>query len=84
MLELKNVTKTFGAFKALDGLTLTVYNLADGAESACRVCGTDGEPKLEATAVRADGIITVTVRGEAPGLTVKQLGTDCRLEIRKA
>ena len=24
MIELKNVTKTFGTFKALDGLTLTV------------------------------------------------------------
>ena len=24
MLEMKNVTKTFGSFKALDGLTLTV------------------------------------------------------------
>ena len=67
-----------------DGLTLTVYNLADGAESFCRVCGIDGETKLEATAVRADGTITVTIRGEAPGLTVKQIGTDCRLEIRKA
>ena len=65
-----------------DGLTLTVYNLADGAEAACRICGTDGKTAVEAAAVREDGVIAVTVRGEVRDLTVKQVGADCRLEIR--
>ena len=64
-----------------DNITLTVYNLVDGAEAACRVYGTDGQTALEAAAVREGDTITVTVRGEAPGLTVKQVGTDCCLEI---
>ena len=64
-----------------DGLTLTVYNLADGAETACRVCGTDGAPALEATASRTGDIITVTLKGRADAVTVKQTGTRCRLEI---
>ena len=66
-----------------DGLTLTVYNLADGAESACRVCGTDGATCLEATARRTGDTITVTLHGTADNVTVTQVGTECRLEIRK-
>lgn len=65
-----------------EGLTLTVYNLADGAEAACRVCGTGGQTQLEVTARRTGDTITVTARGAAD-LTVNQIGTDCRLEIRK-
>ncbi len=64
-----------------DGLTLTVYNLADGAKASCRVCGTDGKTKLEASAVRTGDTVTVTVQGAAKNLTVNQKGTDCRLEI---
>ena len=64
-----------------DGLTLTVYNLADGAETACRVCGTDGAPALEATARRTGDVITVTLKGRTDAVTVKQTGTRCRLEI---
>ena len=64
-----------------DGLTLTVYNLADGAEAACRVCGTGGQTKLEATAHRTDDTITVTVCGTVNNLTVNQMGTDCHLAV---
>ena len=64
-----------------DGLTLTVYNLADGTEAACRVCGTGGQTKLEATAHRTGDTITVTVRGAAVNLTVNQIGTDCHLDV---
>ena len=62
-------------------LILTVYNLADGAECACRVCGTDGRTGLKAVASRRGDTITVTVSGRAEGLTLKQAGTDCRLEL---
>ena len=65
-----------------DGLTLTVYNLADGASASCRVCSTDGATRLTATALRSGDTITVTVRGEASNLTVNQIGTGCRLQIR--
>ena len=64
-----------------EGLTLTVYNLADGAEAACRVCGTGGQTRLEATAHRTGDTITVTVRGTANNLTVNQIGTDCHLAV---
>lgn len=65
-----------------DGLTLTVYNLADGAQADCRVCGTDGKTALEATALRTGDTITLTVRGKSANLTVNQIGTDCHLIVR--
>ena len=64
-----------------DGLTLTVYNLADGKTCSCRICGTDGTLQLNATAARTGDTITVTVHGTADGLTVNQVGTQCYLRI---
>ncbi|MBQ3504119.1 MAG: alpha-xylosidase [Oscillospiraceae bacterium] len=62
-----------------DGLTLTIYHLADGAQSTCRVCGTDGQSVLEANAARTGDTITVTLQGNAENVTVRQVGTNCKI-----
>ena len=63
-------------------LTLTVYSLAEGAACSCQVCGTDGKTFLEASAQRQNGAISVTLKGSAETVDVRQIGTDCTLEIR--
>ena len=62
MLELKNVTKTFGAFKALDGLTLTVpkgavYGLVgpNGAGKSTAIRHITGVYRPDSGSVTLDG-----------------------------
>ena len=64
-----------------DGLTLRIYNLADGVEVHREVCGTDGKVVLTAAARRDGDMIYVTLEGRSGSVQVEQIGTDCRLEI---
>ena len=65
-----------------DGLTLRVYQLADGAEALRTVCDQDGRQVLTAKAVRNGNTITVTLSGAFEGVKVEQVGTDCQLTVR--
>lgn len=65
-----------------DGLTLRVYQLADGAEALRTVCDQDGRQVLTAKAVRNGNTITVTLSGAFEGVKVEQVGTDCQLVVR--
>ena len=62
MLELKNITKTFGSFKALDDLTLTVpkgavYGLVgpNGAGKSTAIRHMTGVYRQDIGSVRLDG-----------------------------
>ena len=61
MLELKNVTKTFGTFKALDGLTLTVPKGA-----VYGLVGPNGAGKSTAIRHITERSLRPHVRREAP------------------
>jgi alpha-D-xyloside xylohydrolase len=64
-----------------DGLTLRIYQLADG-KTACRtVCDTAGNTILTAAATRQGDIITVRLAGKKESVTIQQIGTDCRLVL---
>ncbi len=65
-----------------DGLTLRVYQLADGTEALRTVCDQDGRQVLSAKAVRNGNTITVTLSGAFQGVKVEQVGTDCQLTVR--
>ena len=64
-----------------DGLTLRLYQIADGAEVARTVCDTAGEPVLTAVARRTGDKIDLTVRGAARDIRAEQVGTDCRMNV---
>ena len=65
-----------------DGLTLRLYQFADGACAQRTVCDTEGNAVLTASAQRTGDTITVTLTGRTGGVKVEQIGTDCRLVIR--
>ena len=64
-------------------LTLTVYQLAEGDSAECQVCGTDGEVRMTAKALRQGNTITVRLSGSCETVQVRQMGTNCRVEIVK-
>ena len=64
-----------------DGLTLRLYQIADGAEVTRTVCNTAGEPVLTAVARRTGDKIDLTVRGSARDIRAEQVGTDCRMNV---
>ena len=64
-----------------DGLTLRLYQIADGAEVTRTVCNTAGEPVLTAVARRTRDKIDLTVRGSARDIRAEQVGTDCRMNV---
>ena len=66
------------------GLTLSLYCLADGAQASCRVCDTNGAPVLDAHAQRQGDTILLTLTGNAEDVSIRQIGTQCALEIRHA
>ena len=65
-----------------DGLTLRIYQLADGAKAERTVCDARGNVILTATAARSGDTITVALDGRKEGVTVEQAGTSCRLVIK--
>lgn len=62
-----------------DGLTLRIYQLADGAKAVRTICDTQGNVILTAAAERSGDTITVTLTGKTDRVTMEQVGTDCRL-----
>ena len=64
-----------------DGLTLRLYQIADGAEVTRTVCNTAGEPVLTAVARRTGDKIDLTVRGSDRDIRAEQVGTDCRMNV---
>ena len=65
-----------------DGLTLRIYQLADGATAQRAVCDTAGKVILTTTATRLGDTITVCLEGQKDTVSVEQIGTDCRLVIK--
>jgi alpha-D-xyloside xylohydrolase len=51
------------AYDYADGVTLHLFELADGASALTTVYNTDGAPELTVTAERRDGKVTVVVEG---------------------
>jgi alpha-D-xyloside xylohydrolase len=64
-----------------DGLTLRLYQFADGAEAERVVCDTEGNVILTAKAVRNGDTITVKLTGRKENVTLEQFGTDCRIVV---
>ena len=64
-----------------DGLTLNIYQLADGATAQRTICDAAGNILLTATAKRQGDTITVRLNGKKDTVTVQQIGTDCRLVV---
>ena len=64
-----------------DGLTLRLYQFADGAEAERTVCDTQGNVILTAKAVRQGNTITVKLTGRKENVTLEQFGTDCRILV---
>ena len=64
-----------------DGLTLRLYQFADGAAAERTVCDTEGNVILTAKASRQGDTITVTLTGRKDQVSVEQIGTDCRLIV---
>ena len=64
-----------------DGLTLRLYQFADGAVAERNVCDTEGNVILTAKASRQGDTITVTLTGRKDQVSVEQIGTDCRLIV---
>lgn len=62
-----------------EGLTLRIYQLADGASAARTVCDTQGKVILTVKAQRSGDTITVMLSGKTDSVTVEQVGTSCRL-----
>ena len=64
-----------------DGLTLRLYQFADGAVAERTVCDTEGNVILTARASRQGDTITVTLTGRKEKVSLEQIGTDCRLVV---
>ena len=64
-----------------DGLTLRLYQLADGATADRTVCDTEGNVILTAHASRSGDTISLSLTGRKENITVQQIGTDCRLIV---
>ena len=64
-----------------DGLTLRLYQLADGVTAQRTVCDTAGKVILTAAATRRGDTITVRLAGKKDTVAVEQVGTDCHLVI---
>ena len=58
----------------VDGVTLNVYQLADGAQAPCSVPKMDGSRALNVTAARADGRITFTFDGAIGAVKIRLVG----------
>ncbi len=67
----------------VQGLTLRLYQMADGAESGRIVCDSKGNEVLTASAVRSGDVITVVLKGRTQDVRIEQIGTDCRLLVRE-
>ena len=65
------------------GLTLRLYNLADGAQAERRVCDTHGKTLLTARACRSGDVITLRLSGKTDSVSIQQIGTDCRIRIEQ-
>ena len=63
-----------------EGLTLRIYNLADGASARREVCGTDGKVFLTAEVCRKGDAIHAALTGEAVDVQFEQVGTECSIE----
>ncbi|MBQ1955148.1 MAG: alpha-xylosidase [Clostridia bacterium] len=66
-----------------DGLELCIFNLADGAEAARRICNSDGENALLVFAKRLGKTINISLAGETESVKISQIGTDCNIVIEK-
>ena len=65
-----------------EGLTLRIYNLAEGASAVRNVCDVHGSVVLTAKAERSGDTITVTLTGSASNVTIQQIGTNCEVIIK--
>ncbi len=65
------------------GLTLRLYNLADGTQAERRVCDTHGKTLLTARACRSGDVITLRLSGKTDSVSIQQIGTDCRIRIEQ-
>lgn len=64
-----------------EDVTLQIYNLADGVQAESAVFDVYGREALHAIAIRDGHVITVKLKGNAAGVKVTQIGTDCDIII---
>ena len=66
-----------------DGLTLRIYQLADGASADRDVYDAKAQKMLAVHATRHGDTMEVSLAGATDSVTVEQVGTDCQLVITK-
>jgi len=62
-------------------LTLGIYHLEDGKTASCCVCDASGSRVLRVTAKREGDTICLHLDGNAPGVQIEQIGTECTIIV---